>query len=132
MIASIQRSAVEPLKQTRGGKMHVLLSQKTVGTSAGFLGTLALGSGEVFLKHYHPYSEEYFFVVQGEVTIEGDENTVVAPAGTAVFIPKEEPHRLRNTSVEETILVFFCSPLAPSPAEGHVLLEDRVPVGVRE
>ncbi|GHO89534.1 cupin domain-containing protein [Dictyobacter formicarum] len=124
MITSVSRSAVDPLKHNRGGRLHVLLSPKTVGTSAGFLGTFALSPGEVFLKHYHPYSEECFYVVKGEVVIEGDENTLVASEGTGVFIPKNEPHRLRNVGTEETVLVFFCSPLAPSPDQGHVMLEE--------
>ncbi len=125
MTTSIQRSTVEPLKQNRGGRLHVLLNPKTAGTTAGFLGTLALDPGEVFLKHYHPYSEECFYVMQGELTIENDDHTTVADEGSAVFIPKFEPHRLRNTGSKETILVFFCSPLAPSPAEGHVILEEE-------
>lgn len=127
MIASIHRSTVEPLKQTRGGRLHILLSTKNTGNTAGFLGTLTLSPGEVFLKHYHPYSEECFYVIKGEVTVEGDENTIVASEGTGVFVPKYEPHRLRNAGSEETVLVFFCSPLAPSPAEGHVLLEEEEP-----
>lgn len=127
MIASVNSATVEPLKSDRGGRLHILLSTKTTGNTAGFLGTFALSPGEVFLKHYHPYSEECFYVIKGEVTIEGDENTVVAPAGTAVFIPKKEPHRLRNLGKEETVLVFFCSPLAPSPAEGHVTIETSAP-----
>ena len=130
MIASIHRSAVEPLKQDRGGRLHVLLSPKTVGTSAGFLGTLSLSPGEVFLKHYHPYSEECFYVVKGEVIVEGDKNTITANEGTGVFMPKDEPHRLRNGGSEETILVFFCSPLAPSPEQGHVLLEEQAPAAL--
>lgn len=131
MIASIRRSEVEPLKQNRGGRLHVLLSPKTVGTSAGFLGTFALAPGEVFLNHYHPYSEECFYVVKGEVTIENGENTIIADEGTGVFVPKNEPHRLRNTGSEETVLVFFCSPLAPSPEQGHVILEEAyTPAGV--
>lgn len=125
MATSIHRSLVTPLKQNRGGRLHVLLSPKSAGTSAGFLGTLALDPGEVFLKHYHPYSEECFYVVKGEVTIETDERTIIANEGTGVFIPKFEPHRLRNNGSEETILVFFCSPLAPSPEQGHVMLEDE-------
>ncbi len=127
MIASIRRSTVNPLPQDRGGRLHILLTPQSVGTSAGFLGTLALEPGEVFLKHFHPYSEECFYVVKGEVTIEGDDNTIVANTGTAVFVPKYEPHRLRNTGSEETILVFFCSPLAPSPQQGHVTLETQAP-----
>ena len=123
MITSIPRSTVEPLNHGRGGLLHVLLSPKTAGTSAGFLGTLTLAPSEVFLKHYHPYSEECFYVVKGEVTVEGEETTIVAQAETGVFIPREAAHRLRNDGSEETILVFFCSPLAPTPAQGHVMLE---------
>lgn len=123
MITSIPRSTVEPLNHGRGGLLHVLLSPKTAGTSAGFLGTLTLAPGEVFLKHYHPYSEECFYVVKGEVTVEGEETTIVAQAETGVFIPREAAHRLRNDGSGETILVFFCSPLAPTPAQGHVMLE---------
>ncbi|BCL84216.1 cupin [Ktedonobacteria bacterium brp13] len=130
MVTSIHRSKVEPLKQDRGGRLHVLLNPKTAGTTAGFLGTLALNPGEVFLKHFHPYSEECFYVVAGTVTIENDLSTVVATEGTAVFVPKNEPHRLSNKGSEETILVFFCSPLAPSPAEGHVLLEEETVASV--
>jgi quercetin dioxygenase-like cupin family protein len=123
MIASIARSTIQPLKHSRGGLLQVLLSPKTAGTSAGFLGTLTLAPGEVFLKHYHPYSEECCYVMKGEVTVEGEENTLTAREGTGVFIPRQEPHRLRNTGTEETVIVFFCSPLAPDPARGHVMLE---------
>ncbi len=130
MVATIQRSEVTPLNQDRGGRLHILLSTKSTGNTAGFLGTLALDPGEVFLKHYHPYSEECFYVMQGELTIENDETVTVASAGTAVFIPKMEPHRLRNAGAIETIVVFFCSPLAPSPTEGHVMLEEKASVSV--
>lgn len=127
MVAIIHSSSVEPVKQQRGGRLKTLLSTKNTGNTAGYMGTLALSPGEVFLKHYHPYSEECFYVVQGEVAIENDESTVIARAGTGVFVPKNDPHRLRNTGTQETVLVFFCSPLAPSPAEGHVLLEEEAP-----
>ena len=130
MIATVHSSSVEPLKQGRGGRLQVLLSTKTTGNTAGFLGTFALAPGEVFLNHYHPYSEECFYVIKGAVTIENNDKSILAPTGTAVFVPKNEPHRLRNAGSEETLLVFFCSPLAPSPAEGHVLLEEEAPAAV--
>jgi quercetin dioxygenase-like cupin family protein len=131
MIATVHCSTVEPLKHNRGGVLQVLLSAKTTGNTAGFLGTFALQPDEVFLKHYHPYSEECFYVIKGEVTIENDKDAaIVAKEGTGVFVPRNEPHRLRNAGSEETLLVFFCSPLAPSPSEGHVLLEEEAPARV--
>ncbi|HEY0752530.1 MAG TPA: cupin domain-containing protein [Ktedonobacteraceae bacterium] len=127
MVAFIHRSEVDPLKQNRGGKLYTLLSPKNTGNTAGYLGILTLAPGEVFLKHYHPHSEECFYVIQGELTIEGDASPHTVTAGTAVFVPKYEPHRLRNNGQEDVLLVFFCSPLAPSPREGHVMLEEAEP-----
>ena len=122
-LAAIQRSAVSA-KADRGGLMHILLSPKTVETQTGFMGTLVLVPEEVYKNHYHPYSDEYLYVVDGEITITGDTNTITAQTGTGVFIPKNTPHRLQNTGNVNTILVFFSTPLAPRPDLGHVMLED--------
>lgn len=122
-LTSVSRSSV-PAKTDRGGSMHVLLSPRTVETKTGFMGTLVLSPAEVYKKHYHPYSDEYIYIVNGEVTIAGDANTIVAQAGTGIFIPKDAPHRLQNTGTEDAIMVFFACPLAPRPDLGHVELED--------
>jgi putative monooxygenase len=113
-----------PVKTDRGGQMQVLLSPKTVATKTGFMGTLVLAPGEAYKKHYHPYSDEYVYIINGEVTISEDTNAIVAQAGTAVFIPKNTPHRLENTGHYDTMVVFFSCPLAPQPDKGHVMLEE--------
>lgn len=123
MFTAISRSLVEPLEQKRGGTLHILLSPKTAGTTSGFLGTLQLAPGEVFQNHYHPYSDEHIYIAEGEITIEGDDATTTAQSGTSVLIPRLAPHRLRNTGAVDTLIVFFCSPLAPAPELGHVMLE---------
>jgi len=122
-ITSVSRSSV-PAKTDRGGSMHVLLSPRTVETKTGFMGTLVLSPAEIYQKHYHPYSDEYLYIVRGEVTITGASNTIVAQADTGVFIPKDAPHRLQNTGTEDALIVFFACPLAPRPDLGHVTLED--------
>ncbi|HLZ81049.1 MAG TPA: cupin domain-containing protein [Ktedonobacteraceae bacterium] len=122
-LAAIQRSAISA-KADRGGQMHILLSPKTVETQTGFMGTLVLAPEEVYKNHYHPYSDEYLYVIDGEITITGDTNTITAQTSTGVFIPKNTPHRLQNTGDVNTVLVFFSTPLAPRPELGHVMLED--------
>ena len=122
-IVSVSRSSM-PIKADHGGSMHVLLSPRTVETKTGFMGTLVLAPDEVYKKHYHPYSDEYLYITNGEVTITGDSNAIVAQAGTGIFIPKDAPHRLQNTGTEDATIVFFACPLAPRPDLGHVMLED--------
>lgn len=113
-----------PAKQDRGGIMRVLLSPRTVNTTSGFMGTLTLQTQGVYKKHYHPYSDEYLYVVRGEVNLTCDEVTEVVKAGSAVFIAKNIPHRLYNNGAEGCTMVFFSTPLAPRPELGHVLMED--------
>lgn len=121
--AAVSRSAIDP-KTDRGGQMQVLLSPRTVETKTGFMGTLVLAPGESYKKHYHPYSDEYVYVLDGEVTIIGDDNTVKAQGGTGIFIPRNTLHRLENNGAAATSLVFFSCPLAPRPELGHVMVED--------
>lgn len=124
MLSAISRQAITPLYNKHGGTIHVLLGPKTVGATSGFLATLTLAPREIFLKHHHPHSEEYIYVTQGEITIEGNNNTVVAQSGTGVFIPRQAPHRLHNTGNIEASMVYFFSPLPPAPEDEYILLEE--------
>ncbi len=109
-----------PPNRRRGGDIRVLLSPASVGSTAGFMGTLTLEPGEVVTEHWHPYSEEFLYCVSGEVvaTLDGDQRTL--PAESAVHIPIGVRHRIVNDGVEPAFLVFLCGPLAPRPELGHV------------
>src|SRR5262245_54549389 len=71
----------------RGGDIRVLLGPATVGATAGFFGVLTLAPGEYVSEHYHPYSEEFLYVVSGAavVRIDGVDETVAE--GEGVFVP---------------------------------------------
>lgn len=124
MPASVIHINDVPSKQDRGGDMRVVLSPRTVDTQSGFMGTLELNPGEGYGKHYHPYSDEYLYIISGEVSLTDDERTLQLPAGSGVFIARNIPHRLQNSGDERASMIFFSTPLAPRPDMGHVLLED--------
>jgi len=109
-----------PANRRRGADLRTMLSPPKVGATAGFSGTVRLAPGEVITEHYHPYSEEFIHVVEGELQVElaGEPTTVCADQ--AVFVPKDVPHRIVNASSAPVRVVFFLSPLAPSPELGHV------------
>ncbi len=114
----------------RGGDIRVVLSPKTVGSTSGFMGTLTLAPEEFVTEHYHPYSEEFLFVVRGRLTarIEGDQELEV-PAGEGLMIPKGLRHRVWNACTEEVYAVFHLAPLAPRPELGHVDTEELPAAG---
>jgi putative monooxygenase len=104
----------------RGGEIRVLLSPKTVGAASGFLGVLSLDPGDHVNEHYHPYSEEFLYVVRGRLTVRVDGEPVDLGAGEALLIPIDAKHRVQNLGDERAEAVFHLCPLAPRPELGHV------------
>jgi putative monooxygenase len=103
-----------------GGELRVLLSPATTGGSAGFLATLTLAPGEAMSEHYHPYSDEFLYVVRGAVTVRGDGPAACLGADEAVLIPRGRRHRIENTGADQALCALVMAPLAPSPELGHV------------
>ena len=119
-LAKVAAAAVAANRR-RGGDVRVILSPKTVGSTSGFMGTLTLAPGEYVAEHYHPYSEEFLYLVHGRLTarIEGAQE-IELTAGEGCMIPKGLRHRVVNTGQQEARAVFHLSPLAPKPELGHV------------
>jgi putative monooxygenase len=114
-----------PADNRRGGDVRTLLSPKTVGSTSGFMGVATLGASDWIAEHYHPYSEEFIYVVRGTITARLDGAPHELQAGHALLIPKDTRHRLANDGDEEAFIVFHLGPLAPRPDIGHVDTEQR-------
>src|SRR3954462_11479396 len=71
----------------RGGEIRALLSPKTVGSEPGFMGIAKSGPGDRISEHYHPYSEEFVFVVRGTLTADLDDAPHTVEEGGAMMIP---------------------------------------------
>lgn len=115
----VDLSEIEP-NIRRGGDLRALLTPTTVGSTSGFMGLAIVQPGERIGEHYHPYSEEFVYVVCGalEVDLDGEPQPMRPDQG--LMIPPHVRHRFRNVGSEEARLVFHLSPLAPSPPLGHV------------
>jgi putative monooxygenase len=111
----------------RGGDVRTLLSPKTVGSTSGFMGVATIPAGDWISEHYHPYSEEFIYVVRGGITARLDGEPQQVGAGEALYVPINVKHRLMNEGDEEAFIVFHLGPLAPRPDAGHVDTEERHP-----
>jgi putative monooxygenase len=107
-----------------GGDIRIFLSPGSVGATSGFLGTMDIAPGESVSGHYHPYSDEFVYVVRGTLTIDTGDRQIEVGADESIMIPKPTPHRYTNNSGDEPVfLVFQIAPLAPRPELGHVATE---------
>jgi putative monooxygenase len=109
-----------PADTRRGGDVRTLLSPKTVGSTSGFMGVATLAPGDRISEHYHPYSEEFIYVVSGKLDAQLDGKSHPLNARQALLIPINVRHRLVNDGDEEVFIVFHLGPLAPRPDLGHV------------
>lgn len=116
----IKSVADMPADTRRGGDLRVLLSPKTVGSATGFMGVATIPPGDKISEHYHPYSEEFVYVMKGKMTARLDGVPHQVNAGQGVFIPINQRHRFMNEGSEDVSIVFHLCPLAPRPDLGHV------------
>jgi putative monooxygenase len=113
----------------RGGDIRVTLSPVTVGCGSGFGGVLHLEAGEFITRHYHPYSEEFLHVIQGQLELTLDGKPLELGPEDSVLIPIGVDHRLVNVGNVRATAVFHLSPLAPRPELGHVDTEEVLDAG---
>jgi putative monooxygenase len=123
-IVAVQASEISPDRR-RGGEIRTLLSPRNAGSVSGFSGVALLQPGERIAEHYHPYSEEFLFVVEGDATVDLDGEPWELATGAALLIPPGTRHRVRNPGAVPVRFVFHLGPLAPRPELGHVDTEDR-------
>jgi putative monooxygenase len=109
-----------PADTRRGGDVRALLSPKTAGSTSGFMGVATIAPGERISEHYHPYSEEFIYVVSGALDAQLDGESHRLSARQALLIPLNVRHRLVNDGEEDAFIVFHLGPLAPRPDAGHV------------
>lgn len=83
-------------------------SESTGGAFAVIEHLAPRGSGSPL--HVHSREDEWFYVIEGELTLWVDGETIVAPAGSFVFGPKGIPHTFLVSSDEARFL------LAAAPA----------------
>jgi putative monooxygenase len=126
---SVQAPAAEPQIRSvddmpadtrRGGDVRTLLSPKTVGSTSGFMGVATIGPGDRISEHYHPYSEEFIYVISGQLDAQLDSKSHQLRARHGLMIPINVKHRLVNDGSEDAFIVFHLGPLAPRPDIGHV------------
>ncbi|MFE6625100.1 cupin domain-containing protein [Streptomyces sp. NPDC008086] len=115
----VDLNEIEPNRK-RGGDLRTLLTPVTVGATSGFMGLAIIQPGERISEHYHPYSEEFIYVVEGRLEVDLDGETFPLRSDQGLMIPIDMRHRFRNVGDDEARMIFHLGPLAPNPKLGHV------------
>ena len=79
----------------------------------------ALMTGEGPPQHVHKAEDEAFYVLEGEVTVRRGDETIQAPAGVFVLIPRGTSHTFWSTSPSPAKVLGIFSP----PGFEHYFIE---------
>ena len=79
-------------------------------------GVMKYDQGASSPYHYHETCEHFYFIIEGEGTVETPEGIQPVGPGTMVFIPAEARHRLRAKTP-----LFYFEFQAPNRFKTHIL-----------
>jgi mannose-6-phosphate isomerase-like protein (cupin superfamily) len=93
-----------------GSTIRELLAHRNSAIRAQSLAEATLPPGTATTPHYHPRSEEIYYILQGQGVMRiGDEVREVGPLD-AIAIPPGAIHQLRNPGPEPLVLLCCCAP----------------------
>jgi mannose-6-phosphate isomerase-like protein (cupin superfamily) len=93
-----------------GSEIRELLAHRNSAIRHQSLAEARLPAGGATQEHYHPLTEEIYYITHGvgEIRIEGETRPV--RVGDAIAIPPGQRHKLWNTGVETLRLLCCCAP----------------------
>ena len=80
---------------TPGRERIFFVSDELADTKAVLAGIIRYKKGTASPYHYHENCDHFYFLLEGTGVVETEEGPHPVKAGTLVFIPAEEKHRLR-------------------------------------
>ncbi len=106
----INRDGVEAFVTKDGSTIREILAPRNSVIARQSLAEATVKPGCATQAHYHPVTEEIYYILAGtgEMRIEG-EGRVVGP-GDGIAIPPGACHQIRNTGTLDLVLLCCCSP----------------------
>jgi len=107
-----------------GSEIRELLAHRNSCIRAQSLAEARVAPGQTTQPHYHPRTEEIYYILQGQGEMRlGSERRMVGP-GDAIAIPPGMPHQI--TSTGDGTLLFLCC-CAPGYEHDDTVLLDAMP-----
>lgn len=87
------------------GEVIELLNQENSDCKSMSIATLFIEPNKSSLKHYHKVMEEIYYVIYGKGEVYIDNITIKIYPGSAILIPVNTVHQIKNTG--STVLKFI-------------------------
>ena len=101
---------VAPFKTLDGSEIRELLAHRNSSIQNQSLAEARLPVGGTTLEHYHPSTEEIYYITHGTGRIRIEAETREVAPGDAIAIRPGQKHKLWNTGTEPLRLLCCCAP----------------------
>lgn len=100
----------EPFTTADGSTIRSILDRTNAPVEAQSLAEATLSPGGATERHYHKVSEEFYFILEGNGTMELSGKTKQVGPGDAILIPKGEWHQITADGEHKLRLLCCCAP----------------------
>ena len=106
----LNRAAAAPFTTKDGSEIRELLAHRNSCIRNQSLAEATIAVGSATQEHYHPKSEEIYYILRGtaRMKIDGEERSV-GPLD-AIAIPPGARHKIWNPGPEPVVLLCCCAP----------------------
>lgn len=115
---------VPAFKTKDGSEIRELLAHRNSCIRAQSLAEARVAPGQTTQAHYHPRSEEIYYILQGRGEMQLGRDSRTVSVGDAIAIPPGLPHQITNTG--DITLLFLCC-CAPGYEHDDTVLLDAMP-----
>jgi mannose-6-phosphate isomerase-like protein (cupin superfamily) len=99
-----------PFATKDGSTIRSLLDLSCAPVSHQSLAEATLQPGASTQRHRHPQTEEFYYVTQGQGSMELDGSSSTVGPGDAILIPVGASHKITNTGTVDLKILCCCAP----------------------
>ena len=106
----VSRADVAPYVTADGSTIRELLDAGSSPLRNQSLAEATLAPGQITARHFHPQSEEIYYVLSGNGALTIGDETRAVRAGDAIAIAAGAPHCIENNGKGELRFLCCCAP----------------------
>lgn len=99
-----------PFRTKDGSEIRELLAHRNSSIRNQSLAEARVGPGERTTPHYHPRSEEIYYILSGRGEMRLEQETRPVGPGDAIAIPPGQVHTIANPGPEPLVFLCCCAP----------------------
>ena len=101
----VNRNKVKPFITKDTSEVREILALRNQS-----LAEARVAPGKATIEHYHPKSEEIYYILEGMGQIKIEAETRGIGPGDGIAIPAGRKHKVWNTGTGELVFLCYCSP----------------------